>query len=165
MAITEARDVSRHSSSVPPAEAFAPSLEQSDAPVELSPQQLAHLNRVSLQQLMRSVVAQALGTLLVSGLAWWLGGSAAGLSALAGAMACTIPNTLFALRLVLAAIGVGKGSPVTFFLGEFLKLGATAALLVLVVRLAQDNLVWPALIAGVIVALKSHYSLLLFKNS
>lgn len=164
VATTEAREVPQ----APPVSAIAPApglAEPDNAPVELTPEQLARLNRVSLQLLLRSVVAQALGTLLVSVLAWWVGGSAAGLSALAGALACTIPNTLFALRLVLAAVGIGKGSPVTFFLGEFLKLGATAALLVLVVRLAQDALVWPALIAGVIVALKSHYSLLLFKNS
>lgn len=131
----------------------------------LTAEQIAALNRSALQMLVRSVVVQGIGTVFVTVLAWWVGGMAAGLSALAGALACTLPNALFALRLVFAAIGIGKGSPVTFFLGEFLKLGATTALLVLVVRLAQDSLVWPALIAGLIVALKSHYCLLLFKNS
>lgn len=139
--------------------------EQDGADIGLTPAQLAKLNHGSLRLLVRTILVQAAGTILVAGLAWWIAGTAAGLSALAGALVCTIPNALFALRLALAAVGIGKGSPVTFFLGEFLKLGASTALLVMAVRMAGDGLVWPALIAGLIVALKSHYIVLLSKNS
>lgn len=128
-------------------------------------EQLAELNRGALRTLVRSVVAQVVAGIVVAMIAWAVAGGAAGVSALAGAAACAIPSALFALRLLMGMARPGGANPATFFLGEFLKLGSTALLLWLVVRLGQDDLVWPALIAGLIVALKSHYWLLLFKDS
>lgn len=128
-------------------------------------EQLAELNRGALRILVRSIVAQVVAGLVVAVLAWAVAGVAAGVSALAGAATCAIPGALFALRLLIGMAKPGGANPATFFLGEFLKLASTALLLWLVVRLGQDDLVWPALIAGLIVALKSHYWLLLFKDS
>ncbi len=133
--------------------------------VELTPEQLAWLNRSALRTLIRSVWVQGVAMLVVALGAGLLGGGDAALSALIGAAAVTLPSVLFALRLAFSVIGFGRAGAGTFFLGEFLKLGATAALLVLGVQFASDVLVWPALIVGLIVALKSHYWLLLFNNS
>lgn len=128
-------------------------------------EQLAELNRSALRILVRSVVAQVVAGVLVALLAWVMAGAAAGASALAGAAAYAIPSVLFALRLLMGMFRPGGANPATFFLGEFLKLASTALLLWLVVKVGQNDLVWPALIAGLIVALKSHYWLLLFKDS
>ena len=131
----------------------------------LTAEQVKRLDHGALRMLLRLVLVQLAAVVVVVLVAWVWAGTAAAVSALAGAGSYALPNVLFALRLMFSVVGVGKASPVTFFLGEFLKLGATAALLVLSVSLAKGVLVWPALIAGLIVALKSHYWLLLFKDS
>jgi len=128
-------------------------------------EQLAALNRGALRTLVRSVAAQVVTGIAVALIAWAVAGVGAGVSALAGAAACAIPCVLFALRLLIGMARPGGANPATFFLGEFLKLASTGLLLWLVVEVGQDDLVWPALIAGLIVALKSHYWLLLFKDS
>ncbi|MCK9512507.1 MAG: ATP synthase subunit I [Pigmentiphaga sp.] len=135
------------------------------ASADLTAEQIARLNHGALRLLARLVLVQLVAVVAVVLVAWGWAGAAAAVSALVGAGSYALPNVLFALRLMFSAVGVGKASPVTFFLGEFLKLGATAALLVLGVSLAGGALVWPALIAGLIVALKSHYALSLFKSS
>ncbi|MGE4336746.1 MAG: ATP synthase subunit I, partial [Pigmentiphaga sp.] len=120
-------------------------------PDGLTAEQIARLNHGALRTLMRLVMVQLAAVVVVLLAAWgWLGAAAA-VSALVGAGSYALPNVLFALRLMFSAVGVGKASPVTFFLGEFLKLGATAALLVLGASLVKGALVWPALIAGLIV--------------
>jgi len=93
---------------------------------------------------------------------WAVAGSAAGWSALAGAGAYFIPNTLFALRLSLAV--PGRASPLTFFFGQACKLGAAVALLGLVVRYADDAIVWPALLLGLLCVLKGYVLLLMFRK-
>lgn len=133
--------------------------------VELTPEQLAWLNRGALRILIRAAWVQAVILVVVSVGAGLLGGRYAALSALIGAAAVTVPSLLFTLRLAVSLMGFGKGGAASFFLGEFIKMGATLALLVLGVWLAAEVLVWPALIVGLIVSLKSHYWLLLFNNS
>lgn len=136
-----------------------------DEPVVLSAEQLADINRGAARTLLRSVAVQTVAGLLVVLPAWLLGGASSGISALVGAAAYTIPSVLFALRLLFGMAKPSGPSSATFFFGEFFKLGSAVLLLGLAVKLGQDELVWPALLAGLIVALKSHYWLLLFKDS
>jgi ATP synthase protein I len=110
--------------------------------------------RVVLLQLAASVAAG-----LIAGL---VAGTPALLSALLGGLCCVIPNGLFALRLFANAQRPGGANPMSFFIGEFVKIGLTVALLGAVAWVYRD-LNWLALIAGFVVALKS-YILLLFRH-
>lgn len=110
----------------------------------------------------RVVLLQALATLLAATVAWAVGGPAAGLSALAGGSACVVPNGLFALRLAAAARRPQGTTAAAFFVGEFVKVVSTVALLLLVVWAYRD-LVWLALIAAVIVTLKSYFVALIWR--
>jgi ATP synthase protein I len=110
--------------------------------------------RVILLQLATTVVAG-----LVAGL---LGGWPALISALLGGLCCVIPNSLFALRLFANAQKAGGANPMSFFIGEFIKIALTVALLGAIAWL-YHGLNWLALIVGFIVALKS-YIILLFRH-
>lgn len=132
--------------------------------VPATPEQLAELNRTASRTLFRSIVVQIVVALVVAGIAWLIAGVAAGVSALAGAAAYTVPSVLFALRLLFGMVKPSGANPATFFFGEFFKLGSTALLLGLAVKLGQNELVWPALLVGLVVALKSQYLLLLFED-
>jgi ATP synthase protein I len=101
---------------------------------------------VLLQVLATAIVA--LGALIISGIP-------AALSAWLGGAACFLPNGLFALRLAVAARRPGGTSAATFFVGEFVKVASTVALLALIVWGYKD-LVWLALILAVIASLKSY---------
>lgn len=131
----------------------------------LSAEEIAVINRRAAQLLARSMVVQLSASGVVALVAWLVAGPMAGLSALVGAGACAIPSALLALRLLFGMIGGGKGSAATVLLGEFIKLALTASLLGLAVKFGRDVLVWPALFAGLVVALKSYYWLLLFRDS
>ena len=110
----------------------------------------------------RLILLQGMATLVVALLAWVLGGAAAGWSALAGGAACVVPNGLFALRLTAAARRPQGANVATFFVGEFLKVASTVALLALIVW-AYSDLVWLAMIAAVIVTLKSYFIALIWR--
>lgn len=110
--------------------------------------------RVILLQLATTVVAG-----LVAGL---LGGTSALFSALLGGLCCVVPNSLFALRLFANAQKAGGANPMSFFIGEFIKIALTVALLGAIAWL-YHGLNWLALIVGFIVALKS-YIILLFRH-
>ena len=111
---------------------------------------------------MLRVVLLQLATTIVAGLiAGLLGGVPALLSALLGGLCCVVPNGLFALRL-LANAKKSEDNPMSFFIGEFIKIALTVALLGATAWLYRD-LNWLALIAGFIVALKS-YIILLFRH-
>ena len=77
------------------------------------------------------------------------------LSGLWGVVAVGLPSTLFALRLSL-----GHRTPIggvaTFLAGELLKVAATLCLLALAARL-YPSLVWWAMMAGLVAALKSYF--------
>src|SRR3546814_12490478 len=103
----------------------------------------------------------ALGAAEIAGI---IAGTAAGLSALAGAGAYFIPNALFALRLLINVRKSGLASPVTFFLGEMVKLLMTALLLVLLSRVAQNWLVWPSVLLGLNLTLNGHTLRLMFRK-
>ena len=110
--------------------------------------------RVILLQLATTVVAS-----LVAGI---LGGKSAFFSALLGGLCCVVPNSLFALRLFANAQKAGGANPMSFFIGEFIKIAMTVALLGAIAWL-YHGLNWLALIVGFIVALKS-YIILLFRH-
>jgi len=112
---------------------------------------------------MLRVVLLQLATTVVAGLiAGLLGGTPALISALLGGLCCVVPNSLFALRLFANAQKAANADPMAFFIGEFIKIALTIALLGAVAWLYHD-LSWLALIAGFVVALKS-YIILLFRH-
>ncbi|HVK91678.1 MAG TPA: ATP synthase subunit I [Mycoplana sp.] len=104
-----------------------------------------------------SVLALASGAALVSGWssAWYvvLGGSAA-----------IIPNSLFAMRLALHRDRSPESYPVVFFLGQFAKIGLTAALLAAFHKWLGP-LQWLPLLLGLIVALQAPLFALLYVRS
>jgi ATP synthase protein I len=128
----------------------------------LGAEERAALKARTSQGLVRAVVAQGVMAVLATVVAWVVAGTAAGLSALVGAGAYLVPNTLFALRLLLDAHRPGQANPFTFFLGEAFKLGATVLLLWLAVYLADGRIVWPAMLIGLVCALKGYVLLLMF---
>lgn len=103
---------------------------------------------------------QLKAAILVAVIAALLGGKHAMFSALLGGMCCVLPNGLFALRLFANAKKLGDANPMSFFIGEMIKIALTVALLGAAAWLYRD-LNWLALIAGFVVALKS-YLILLF---
>ena len=108
-----------------------------------------------------AVLLQVLVTFAVAGLATIWGGVDAALSAALGGMACVVPNALFAVRLQIETRRPGGATVHGFFVGEFVKVAATVALLVLIAH-NYRGLNWLALIIGVIVALKSYFLMFVF---
>jgi len=106
-----------------------------------------------------AVTALAMGLLVLWGLITGKGYVAAW-SLWLGAGCALIPNSLFAVRLWIDKIRRRIPSPVFIFVVEFLKIGTTVLLMVLVVKLYHD-LVWWAFLLGLVVVLKS-YLLTLF---
>ena len=112
--------------------------------------------------MLRLVSLQLLTTVVAGIIAALLGGVPAGLSAMLGGFCCVVPNALFALRLFVNAQRPGGANPMTFMVGEFIKIALTLALLGVTAWLYRD-LNWLALLCGFIVALKS-YIILLFRR-
>jgi ATP synthase protein I len=112
--------------------------------------------------MLRVVLLQLATTVIVGVIAGLLGGMPALLSALLGGLCCVVPNGLFALRLFVNSQKAGAANPMSFFIGEFIKIALTITLLGVIVWLYRD-LNGLALIAAFIVALKS-YILLLFRH-
>jgi ATP synthase protein I len=112
--------------------------------------------------MLRVVLLQLATTVIVGVIAGLLGGMPALLSALLGGLCCVVPNGLFALRLFVNSQKAGAANPMSFFIGEFIKIALTITLLGVIVWLYRD-LNELALIAAFIVALKS-YILLLFRH-
>ena len=112
--------------------------------------------------MLRVVLLQFLTTIITGLIAGLIGGWHALLSALLGGLCCVVPNGLFAMRLFMNARKPGAVNPMSFFIGEFIKIALTIALLGTVVWLYRD-LNGLALIAAFIVALKS-YIILIFRH-
>jgi ATP synthase protein I len=113
------------------------------------------------EKMLRIVSLQLIATVVAGAIAALLGGWPAMFSAVLGGLCCVVPNGLFALRLFANAQKPGGANPMTFMIGEFIKIALTVALLGAVAWLYHD-LNWLALICGFIVALKS-YIILLFR--
>lgn len=133
-----------------------------DVPVVLTEADLAQINTRARIELMQVVFAQALSAIVVALLSWLLGGFDAGWSALAGSAAYFVPNVFFALRLFLATFKPGGSSALVFLVGEFLKVGAAVGLLWLLAHVGGERVVWLAVIAGLIAALKGYMLVLMF---
>jgi len=96
-------------------------------------------------------VAAVLGLALMAGLFFdW---HSAGYLVLGGVTAI-IPNGLLALRLASHRGKPAESYPVVFFLGEFAKIGMTAVLFALMVRLFE-SLSWLPFLIGLIAALQA----------
>jgi len=111
--------------------------------------------------MLRIVSLQLIATVVVGLIAALLGGWPAMFSAVLGGLCCVVPNAIMALRLFAAAES-GRANPATFFIWEFVKIALTLALLGATAWLYRD-LNWLALVAGLIVALKS-YIILIFRQ-
>lgn len=108
------------------------------------------------------VLTQFATTVIASLIAGLIAGMPALYSALLGGLCCVVPNGLFALRLFSAAQKSKSVSPITFFVGEFVKIALTLALLGAVVWLYRDLNMW-VMITAFIVVMKS-YIILLFRH-
>jgi ATP synthase protein I len=111
--------------------------------------------------MLRIVSLQLMATVAAGIVAALLGGRHAMFSAVLGGLCAVVPNALFALRLF-ASARRGAANPMTFFIGEFIKIALTVTLLGVTAWLYRD-LNWLALICGFIVVLKS-YIILLFRH-
>ena len=128
--------------------------------IELSPEQRVRLARRSALGIVQVLCAQVVLALVVIVLSWWVSGKYAAASALVGAGAYFLPNSIFAVRLLLGLVGGTNANAASFFIGEILKLGAAVALLALAVWQFNAWLVWPALLFGLIGVLKGYVVLL-----
>jgi F0F1-type ATP synthase assembly protein I len=116
------------------------------------------------KQLFRALALQWASVVLISGICAFFG-AAVLVSGLAGSLAYVLPNTLFALTLMLKS-RVQGANPVSFIFGELLKIGGCLAILGLCIAVLPkfiSPIVWPALIAGLIVAVQSQFLALVFK--
>ena len=108
-----------------------------------------------------AVLHQIIATAFGAGLSWlWLGTQGAASAGLGGAV-IVLPNLMFALSLWAAAKS-GIASVTRFFVGEFFKIAATLALLV-IVAVAYRDLHWLVFLAGMFVALKANLFVILMK--
>ena len=131
-----------------------------DERLVLTPEQRARLARNSGLGIVRVILAQAAMAFIVVVVSWGVAGANAALSALIGAGVYFVPNTLFALRLLLGLFGGKNATPTSFFIGEFFKLGSALCILALVVWSDTGWLVWPALLFGLLGVLKGYVLLL-----
>jgi ATP synthase protein I len=102
----------------------------------------------------KAILLQA-GATIIAALAMGLyAGTRGAVSAILGGVACTLPNSLFALRLKFVAKRPGAAYTANFFLGEIAKVAATIALLLLAVTEYAD-LHWPSMLIGLGLALQA----------
>ncbi|MCB1961264.1 MAG: ATP synthase subunit I, partial [Rhodocyclaceae bacterium] len=93
----------------------------------------------------KAVLFQLAATLLAAVLAAALFGVQGAYSAAAGALACVVPNALFALKLAATRGRSPSSYPAAFFVGEFIKVAAIVGLLALA-AMTIDGLHWGALL-------------------
>jgi ATP synthase protein I len=111
----------------------------------------------------KAVSTQAAATLLGLPLAWLLSGATATWFYFLGAVAVLVPSALFALRLWLHRNRSPESYPVVFALGELIKIGLTLGALAWIFTSYQkrgEEVVWLALLIGVIVVLKAPLALI-----
>lgn len=105
----------------------------------------------------KAVGLQWAAILLLSGIAWiWVGNPGAR-SLLLGGFAVALPNGVLALWLTLRLYRSGPVGVAGMLAGELLKLVLTVALLVMGVTALKREIVWLALIVGMIAALKAQW--------
>lgn len=104
----------------------------------------------------RALYLQCIAAVIVALGAGMLVGARGALSAGLGAMACILPNLLFALRLKSVSSRPGASYPVNFFIGEIVKIAATIVLLAVAIR-GYPEMHWPSLLIGFAIVLQSGF--------
>ena len=113
----------------------------------------------------RIVVVQAAMAVLVALLAWWVTGrAAAGWSAAYGGLAVVLPAALFARGVARKRPGGTGAALVGIFGWELVKLVLCIAMLVAAPKLIP-GLSWLALLAGLIVVMKTYWIALIVQSS
>jgi ATP synthase I chain. len=133
-------------------------------PIVLTDEERARIGQRASQGLINALVAQAGMALFAIVLCGLVSGTNAALSALVGAAAYFLPNSLFALRLLVGMFGPVRSGPVAFFWGEAFKLGTAIFILGFAALKGDDWLVWPALLLGLLCVLKGYVLLLAFRK-
>ncbi|MBU3695181.1 ATP synthase subunit I [Dechloromonas sp.] len=72
------------------------------------------------------------------------------------AFACILPNLFFAIRLLMVNNRSGASYAANFFIGEFLKIGATIGLLAIAVK-GYPEMHWPSLLIGFAIVLHAGF--------
>jgi ATP synthase protein I len=112
----------------------------------------------------RVVLGQAVVGVLVALAAWaWTGKQNVGWSAGYGALAVVIPAAIFARGLTgrFSSLNAGTAA-VGFMLWEMVKIALTVAMMVAAPRLVPQ-LSWPALLVGLVLAMKVYWVAMAFK--
>lgn len=104
-----------------------------------------------------AVALQWAVVLALAGITWTWFGSGDAQSLLWGGGVVALPNALLALWLSLRLYRTGAVGFTALLGGEFLKLGLTIALLVIVVGVLKPPVAWPALMVGVVAALNAQW--------
>lgn len=136
-----------------------------DVKLVLTDADRAQINARARKELLQIIAAQALMGAVVALLAWIVAGNSAALSALAGAGAYFVPNSLFALRLFVSTYQPKGSNPFVFLVGEMLKMGAAVVLLWLIAQVGGDQVQWLAVLAGLVAVLKGYMLMLAFWGS
>lgn len=119
--------------------------------------------RASWNATVGTAVALQWGVILgLAGLAWIWSGEVGARSLFLGGAAVALPNAVLALWLTLRLQQAVTSGVVAVMMGELLKLSATIALLIAVAVNLKSEVVWLALIVGVIGALKAQWLALWF---
>lgn len=105
----------------------------------------------------KAVGLQWVLVLALAGVAWLLWGPIAAKSLLCGGAAVALPNTVLALWLLARMRLPGVTGAMAIMRGEVLKLGFTVAALVLAASKLRPELSFPALLLGMLVALKAQW--------
>lgn len=72
------------------------------------------------------------------------------------ALACILPNLLFAVRLTMVNNRPGASYAANFFIGEFLKIAATIGFLAIAVK-GYPEMHWPSLLIGYAIVLHAGF--------
>ena len=131
------------------------SAEEARALAKLDPP-LSPWRVVIVQAIVGTVVALLAGAVMAEWKVFW--------SALYGAGVVVIPAVLMARGMTSRLSSVNAGvSAVSFMLWEFVKIGVSVGLLMLAPRIVTP-LVWPALLAGLVVCIKVYWVALLWRG-
>ncbi|MDR2637214.1 MAG: ATP synthase subunit I [Zoogloeaceae bacterium] len=113
--------------------------------------------------MLRVVVWQFCAALPAVGLAALFAGTRGALSAALAFAACALPTLWLALRLARMAKRPEGVRAEQFFIGEFVKVAATLALLVAIVKI-WPGVHWPSLLLGMVMVLQANFFAFLKKT-
>lgn len=114
--------------------------------------------------IIRALLAQAFMALIVIIVAAIFFDTNAWVSALIGAATYFVPNTIFALRLLIGYMGPIQHGSLAFFWGEAIKLFTAGILVVLVAWQWGDWLNWLAYLLGLLGVMKGYVVLLALRR-